>query len=88
MRRESSIQAAWGESSGLGTDLSEHPIGEDIKPWEGFRGWSPRVSYGQSPLGLNANPKSTPVYPNNDKNDDVKTWEGFRGWSPRVPYGN
>lgn len=29
----------------------------DVKPWEGFRGWSPRVHYGQFPKDPNITPE-------------------------------
>jgi hypothetical protein len=67
-------------------ELIADEIEEDaVKPWEGFRGWSPRVPYGQSSKqSENKTDENKETITNED--DDVKPWEGFRGWSPRVPY--
>lgn len=61
-----------GGTSDLDFGHIEGTIGEYVQPWEVFRGWTPRGSYGQNSPDLNANQKSTTVYLNNEKNISIK----------------
>ena len=83
-------------------DKIEDSNGNDVKPWESFRGWSPRVPYRQSTTTQSqkettgkettdspvktTKPDEAKTNSSSTNRYDVKPWESFRGWSIPVPY--